>query len=334
MYKLYPIMGLLLVLSVMLLNLDAALLGTDHNALLPCLTVLFALATSVVWLRQRHLDAVSLSSARSGRPGNLLVMAADEEHPQGADGTAPGLEESGTETEPAADEESSAGSEAETDESDDTQSGDESAVSEAEAMDSTPKSAVAERSQHSQETAEEKIPDAAELKRLKNERVRRNLRILGICVAIYYFISAGVSWYEEKYQTPATEQASAQVPGVTAPQLLTALGTLLGQNPETSVDGDETLVISPAEATGIRYRTSAPDVISSLTVEREDSAEGLEFVLRVAAVLEGDEQIKSCLTQQDTPAKLRCLGQKFDFTLSRVSDENGAAHLELSALPR
>lgn len=43
-------------------------------------------------------------------------------------------------------------------------------------------------------------PDEAELERLKlekNNRIRKNLRILALCAAAYYFISAGFSFYEE-----------------------------------------------------------------------------------------------------------------------------------------
>lgn len=42
--------------------------------------------------------------------------------------------------------------------------------------------------------------DEAELERLKlekNNRMRKNFRILALCVAVYYFISAGFSYYEE-----------------------------------------------------------------------------------------------------------------------------------------
>lgn len=42
--------------------------------------------------------------------------------------------------------------------------------------------------------------DEAELERLKlekNNRMRKNFRILALCVAVYYFISAGFSFYEE-----------------------------------------------------------------------------------------------------------------------------------------
>ncbi len=42
--------------------------------------------------------------------------------------------------------------------------------------------------------------DEAELERLKlekNNRMRKNFRILALCAAVYYFISAGFSFYEE-----------------------------------------------------------------------------------------------------------------------------------------
>lgn len=48
--------------------------------------------------------------------------------------------------------------------------------------------------------SEQVKPDEAELARLKlekNNRIRKNLRILALCAAAYYFISAGFSFYEE-----------------------------------------------------------------------------------------------------------------------------------------
>ncbi len=38
----------------------------------------------------------------------------------------------------------------------------------------------------------------ARLKREKNDRVRKNLRILGLVVACYYFLSAGIDYYQQK----------------------------------------------------------------------------------------------------------------------------------------
>ena len=49
-------------------------------------------------------------------------------------------------------------------------------------------------------TAPAKELSADEIKQLKLEkdnRVRKNLRLLALCAAIYYFISAGFSWYED-----------------------------------------------------------------------------------------------------------------------------------------
>lgn len=36
-----------------------------------------------------------------------------------------------------------------------------------------------------------------QLKELKREKTRKNIRIIGIGLALYYFISAGLSWYED-----------------------------------------------------------------------------------------------------------------------------------------
>ncbi|MBO6257918.1 MAG: hypothetical protein J6M93_01050 [Succinivibrio sp.] len=38
---------------------------------------------------------------------------------------------------------------------------------------------------------------AEQLKELKREKTRKNIRIIGFGLAIYYFISAGISWYED-----------------------------------------------------------------------------------------------------------------------------------------
>lgn len=43
-------------------------------------------------------------------------------------------------------------------------------------------------------------------------RVRRNLRIIGLCLAAYYFISAGWGWYQESRTVPPTTPAVAGLP--------------------------------------------------------------------------------------------------------------------------
>lgn len=40
-------------------------------------------------------------------------------------------------------------------------------------------------------------PEELKLKQEKRDRIRRNLRILAIFVAGYYFVSAGMNWYED-----------------------------------------------------------------------------------------------------------------------------------------
>ena len=44
---------------------------------------------------------------------------------------------------------------------------------------------------------ENKETTAEQLKEIKNAKIRKNLRLLAIGVACYYFISAAFSWYEE-----------------------------------------------------------------------------------------------------------------------------------------
>lgn len=46
-----------------------------------------------------------------------------------------------------------------------------------------------------------------ELKRQKQEKIRKNFRIIALLVACYYFISAGFSWYEEWQREKAAEEA-------------------------------------------------------------------------------------------------------------------------------
>ena len=47
------------------------------------------------------------------------------------------------------------------------------------------------------------FPIPSESSKEKKERIRRNLRIIAICVACYYFISAGFTWYND-YQAEKT----------------------------------------------------------------------------------------------------------------------------------
>lgn len=54
---------------------------------------------------------------------------------------------------------------------------------------------------------------AEQLKQEKNDRIRRNLRILALCVAAYYFISAGYTWYEES-QTEALQGQTEVLTGL------------------------------------------------------------------------------------------------------------------------
>ena len=51
-----------------------------------------------------------------------------------------------------------------------------------------------------------------EEKKEKHERVRRNLRLIALAVAAYYFISAGYSWYEESQLEDAHIVAHVQNP--------------------------------------------------------------------------------------------------------------------------
>ncbi len=57
-----------------------------------------------------------------------------------------------------------------------------------------------------EETEEQKL---ARLKQEKHNRIRRNLRIIALAVAAYYFVSAGYTWYQEKQAENA--QTSSQM---------------------------------------------------------------------------------------------------------------------------
>lgn len=52
----------------------------------------------------------------------------------------------------------------------------------------------------------------------RHEKMRRNLRILGLCVACYYFFSAGMSWWEDSQREKAIEEAASR--GVAPAQIL------------------------------------------------------------------------------------------------------------------
>ena len=67
-----------------------------------------------------------------------------------------------------------------------------------------PDGKVADLRQQNQVKTQEQI---AEEKQQKHDRVRRNLRLIALGVAAYYFISAGYSWYKSK---PATQMLSLQ----------------------------------------------------------------------------------------------------------------------------
>ena len=66
---------------------------------------------------------------------------------------------------------------------------------------------AAATAQEKEETPEERL---AREKKAKHDRIRRNLRILALAVAAYYFVSAGYSWYQEN-QAENAKEASAMV---------------------------------------------------------------------------------------------------------------------------
>lgn len=118
---------------------------------------------------------------------------------------------------------------------------------------------------------------AAKEKEERNRRMRRNLRILALVVACYYFISAGYTWWQERERDGAQEgadmAASAQMSSVFA-------------NPQIFRD---------------RFNASINEQRSSLpTANANDSTTGFIAVLSPAVELRGvvDEESQATLYMQ------------------------------------
>lgn len=120
-----------------------------------------------------------------------------------------------------------------------------------------------------QEPKKEPTPEEiAEAKQQKHDRARRNLRLIAIGVAAYYFISAGYTWYQESQ----LEQASA-----TAPALATQANPL--QDPQAFRDTFNGLLN--------QLDTSLP------LANANDSPEGFVAVLSTAIEIRGYAQADS-----------------------------------------
>lgn len=64
-----------------------------------------------------------------------------------------------------------------------------------------------------------KTPEQLEAEKLaKRDKVRRNLRIIALCLAAYYFASAGYSWYKESQYADAVAEVNAINP-LKSPQM-------------------------------------------------------------------------------------------------------------------
>lgn len=57
--------------------------------------------------------------------------------------------------------------------------------------------------------SENNLKTPEELKAEKNEKIRKNLRVMAIFVALWYFISAGWGWYEEMQKEDAQQEVAA-----------------------------------------------------------------------------------------------------------------------------
>lgn len=123
-------------------------------------------------------------------------------------------------------------------------------------------------------TEEEK---AAQAKAEKNRRIRRNLRILALVVACYYFISAGYTWWQEREHEGAQEGSEIAA----SSELSDAFA-----NPQIFRD---------------RFNASINEQRSSLpTANANDSTSGFVAVLSPAVELRGvvDEESQATLYMQ------------------------------------
>ena len=123
-------------------------------------------------------------------------------------------------------------------------------------------------------TEEEK---AAQAKAEKNRRIRRNLRILALVVACYYFISAGYTWWQEREREGAQEGSEIAA----SSELSDAFA-----NPQIFRD---------------RFNASINEQRSSLpTANANDSTSGFVAVLSPAVELRGvvDEESQATLYMQ------------------------------------
>ena len=109
---------------------------------------------------------------------------------------------------------------------------------------------------------DESTLSSEELKQIRHERVRRNLRILALFVAGYYFVSAGFSWYEESQR----EELAAQ-------------NAQLVQNEDPLSDGPTFRALYNQNLN--TYDTALP------TANANDSVEGFVAVLSPSIELRG-----------------------------------------------
>ncbi len=110
----------------------------------------------------------------------------------------------------------------------------------------------------------EKTPE--QLKEERNYRIRRNLRILALAVAAWYFISAGFSWYDE-HQAKKAQEAAAQA--------------------EAAVSAAATVFADP-QTFREKFNAAIDTMRSSLpTANADDGTEGFVAVLSPSIELRG-----------------------------------------------
>ena len=90
-----------------------------------------------------------------------------------------------------------------------------------------------------------KTPD--ELKEEKNEKIRKNLRLIAIFVALWYFISAGWGWYEEIQKEEAQQEVAAvlQSENTLYNALKQNLGTILPFDANSVLGVSDNITLEP-----------------------------------------------------------------------------------------
>ena len=130
-------------------------------------------------------------------------------------------------------------------------------------------------------------PEELKLRQEKHEKIRRNLRILAVCVAAYYFISAGMNWYED-YQADKT----ALVEDIRAFDGKDALMQILKHSvPSGSLTPE-------IEVQGNLIKVTGPELLKGISAEIDPTSKEQElavivFETQIGTAAPDEEQIKA-----------------------------------------